>query len=931
MPEYIDPATGQIHVYSDAKVANPATAERIRARGLRLATPEEVDHRDRYLKAADTLSQLQASGELAVDAATFGAAGLGQASPEARMRREAFRGESPVLSGVVENTAALAPALAVGALTGGAGTAAGLSAQAASRAALLAESATLGTAVESEQAIEEGRGISVGNIVQGLALDVATMGVARLARGGARRLRGASAGIEAADDSVLNQVAQANRKSAERRSAGAAGTDSFGKPARRPHTEAEVEDYAHNREQYHRETDQVGADAIEDAVGGDAPAFKEVHDISLKRGDVVGRMADADPDAVLEFVVTQTERGEKLAGKLESAGHKQAANVIRDHLTRIDEALNSQEWAADTAIALDRYKRSLDDYWTKFSSHQTKANDPLRQRVLDLDEVLDNPRDGLRKGLENRKTWGKLWADKQLEENKIWSGGDDPLNGLINTGKVWQQEFRQPLAKGVKIRRGTEEMQVFKSRAEIVKHALGLPQRDFDNVMHAWGTWVERAREMNRVKSELAVQSIERTPIARLDRALNEMESTIEEIRSIRELDQRSVSKRKYLDSLPAAKGTARAVYETVRDIPGIGTPIKMAEAVPGAREKIAAMFTPAADAPLRAIDRDSALAAMKARQAERGKFQPAKSVGSKSAREKAEAYFANRATSGQKAVVGAGAAGAVIAGSGIAGADVRDDGSTPMTEALAELSDHSRAITERAALGLVAPASRPPRLESVLSRFQGDASSPQEAFYDAVDMLTQAQADPLAFVDGMTEGLGDIAAGGHSDLFERIVARVQVAVQYVLNNLPPSLSSSMARPDGAPPDTLALAEFAKIWSGAFRPGDVIYDISTGKATPTQIRALRQVHPDIYTELRVAVMRQIGQVRNVPFETKRKLDLLFDLDGAAGASFSTKFGQTMQNAAAIDRQPTKASLAGDSVLAPQSANSMFSKGPSSLK
>jgi hypothetical protein len=196
--------------------------------------------------------------------------------------------------------------------------------------------------------------------------------------------------------------------------------------------------------------------------------------------------------------------------------------------------------------------------------------------------------------------------------------------------------------------------------------------------------------------------------------------------------------------------------------------------------------------------------------------------------------------------------------------------------------------------------------------------------------MLMTAHTDPLAFVGAMSDAFGDMGAGGHDDLAQRVIARTAVAVEYLLANLPPSLANSVTRPEGAPIDQLAIAQFAKMWSGAFRPGDVIYDVGTGKATPTQIRALREVHPDIYTNLRVSIIRAIGEARTVPFETKRQLDVLFDIDGAAGASFGSAFSKTMATAR-TNKSQTSQSLGGESAIAPQSANKLFSSGQSAVR
>jgi hypothetical protein len=948
--------TGQIETYPDLDEAQSAALLASRPE-LRPALPEEVQTAAKYREHSTAFEKLKGAAELGVGVASLGQ--IASDSPEAKARRAALRQENPVITGVVEQGAAIVPAIAAGALTGGLGAAAGMSAAAAARAAFIAESLTVGSAVEAEHAREEGRDIDLSSIVQGLALDVATAGVGRAARGVFRRgsraerasegtTKAVGAGVDAAESledaasAPKTAIARANRISKERRSVGAAGKDA---PKPKPPERAEVQDYAQNRDAIDADVDELGYSAINDAIGGDAPAFREVHKISLKRGDVLGRMTDADDNAVLDFAVTQTERAERLAQKLEADGAKQAAATIRDHIQRIDAAIDGEHFLEDTAIGLDQMKRTLDDYRSRFGSYGAKGNDPLRERVSWVDEVLDPADMPLRKGLEDRNVWGKLWADKQLEENRLWSGSDSSqLSGLINTSKVWQRAFAEPHA-GIKVRSGLEDVPVFKSKGDIVKIAKSMNDRDFDETMNAFDTWIDKAKQMNAIKAELGVDSISRTPIARLETALDRMAALSQELKQVRKLEKMSEPLRKHYEKMGESKALAQTLYEGARELPGVGTAIKTAEKVPGAREGIARFLEPdPAPMPVRPSP-DEALGRIGERQ--RKRREGWMSERAQTPRERAEEYMRRRkqsperapepkpgpsATPGERGFAELGAmAGAGAAGLGALGmATMLDDGSTPMTDALAELSDHSRAILDRASLGLFLPDTRAPRLPGVLDRFKGDSPDLRTAFANVLDMLQTAHNDPAAFIEAMTEAYGDVGAQGHDDLAQRVIARTAVAVQYLLANLPPNLAASVTRPEGAPIDALAVAEFAKLWSGAMRPGDVIYDVGTGRATPTQIRALREVHPDIYTNLRIAVIRALGEARTVPFETKRQLDMLFDIDGAAGPSFSSSFTKTMATARANNTQSSQ-SLGGESVVAPQTATKIFSNGPSAIR
>jgi hypothetical protein len=111
-------------------------------------------------------------------------------------------------------------------------------------------------------------------------------------------------------------------------------------------------------------------------------------------------------------------------------------------------------------------------------------------------------------------------------------------------------------------------------------------------------------------------------------------------------------------------------------------------------------------------------------------------------------------------------------------------------------------------------------------------------------------------------------------------------------------------------------------------PGDTIYDVGTGSATPTQIKALRDVHPDIYDALRTDILKQVDRA-TMPFETLRQLDVLFDLPGAAGPAFSADMTKTMQQ---VWQQPaTGKKSAASGAQAPASATSQFAAGPSRMQ
>jgi hypothetical protein len=865
-----------------------------------------ADHYAMLQKYGGIADQAAAAGKTAANVATFGLAGFDSA--EDKQQIQTFKESSPTLAALSEIAGAAAP----GALGGGAAglvmRGLGASARAAQIGGVVAEEVAQSAAIEAEHAREEGRGIELGSVVMGLPLAMGVSAAGRLARGAARRVRGIPEGGPAslldAAEAEGNALAQGRRTSEARRSVGAAGSGPDGRP---PLTEDEVRSYARGRDEIHAQVERFGGDAIEDAAAGTAPAFDEVHNISLKKSDLAGKMNDADPELMAEFADGHGEAVESLASKLEAGGHKAAAAQLRAHLAEVARYVDEP---ADLNISWDRTKRTLDRLRSRYGALARK--DIRAEAVVDdIDEVLEP----IRQGLEDADTWGTFAAEKQAGENKLWSGDD----GIIRSGAVWQHEFleRLPGAAG-RMRRGLQDVPVFKVRGDVVGHALAMKPRDFALVMNAMGKWIDNVEAMSLLKTELGAQSVGTTPIVRLQQGLEDMKTLRDELITLREAEKRGsavIAKEAAKDS---ARGTAEILFEAAEEVPGLGGPLK------GGRRLVEkATGRPLFDAPVKPpepeLTREAAGQLIRDRRSRLGKLSPrAKKPRPGGAAPAAVAPLTSLADqlsdlgdAGSRAARGASAAG-------------REP--SPVTDSLAEISDNSRAIQERAALGLVSKESRPPKLPPLAERFKEGAKDIGQAFQNKIEHLKKANEDPQAFVDGMVDTFGPMAEGGHEDLYAKVVARVQIGVQYLLANAPPSVGISMVRPDGIPPDSLAVMKWAAMWDGVFNPGNVVYDVATGDATPTQIRALREVHPDIYGSLRAEVLKQVGQAgQKIPFETLRGLDNLFDIPGVAGPSFSPGMTSTMAQAYAAGQKVPQQSLGGESVLAaPASATTKFS-------
>lgn len=903
MPVMVDPRTGEVYENVPDADVGKAQAE------FGLISPEEYAYQQKY---GDFRNQAEAAGKVAANVATLGIAGFDSAEDKAQIR--VFRDKSPSLAALTETAAAIAPAAVGGVGAAGALGRLGASARAAQIGGLVTEEVLQSYAVEQEQALEQERDIEVGNVIMGLPLAMGISAAGRLARGATRGTKAFAGGLRAgladnvaeAADASSNMLAQGRRTSQARRSVGAA---SAAGDTRVPLTETEVRQYAQGRDEIHNQVERFGGDAIEDGVAGMNPAFDELSNIGLKRSDVAGKMADADVESMLDFADTNIAAIDDLATKLEAQGQTKAAKTLRAHVNEMAEAYTLVDQAPEElAIAGDRAKRAMQKLRGKYS----RIKDVTAENIVgQLDEVSEP----MRLALEDGNTWGKLWSEKQLGENRLWAGDE----GLIRSGAIWQKEFIEQLP-GPAGRKWTDtsEVPVFKVRGDIVQHALAMKKRDFELAMNAWSKWIDNAEEMALLKTELGVDSAQVAP--RLQQSLSDMRTTIDELKTIREVDHRGAGVIKKEAAKAEAQGLGEMAFDVAENIPGVRLVDTAAEKLTGKslRDRL---FQPKIKDALKEYTREEAGAIIRERRGGLGKPSRPKPPSGPQGGPPVAPPAAPTPMGGVDRV-------------SLVGRSFADSarGETATTDALSEISQNNRAIQERAALGLIAKDSRPPKLPPLAERFKEGAPSIQAAFKNKVDDLQRAAEDPQAFVDGMTDTFGRLADGGHASLYEQVIVRTQVGAQYLLANMPPSVGISMARPDGIPPDSLAIMKWAAMYNAVFSPGDVVYDVGTGDATPTQIRALREVHTDIYANLRIEVLKQVGQAgANIPFETLRSLDNLFDVPGVAGPAFGPGMSATMAQAyAAPAAKNPRQSLGGESVIAPPSATSKFSRGPSNI-
>lgn len=183
----------------------------------------------------------------------------------------------------------------------------------------------------------------------------------------------------------------------------------------------------------------------------------------------------------------------------------------------------------------------------------------------------------------------------------------------------------------------------------------------------------------------------------------------------------------------------------------------------------------------------------------------------------------------------------------------------------------------------------------TALSRFTGDYPTPAAAFEARRKTLEAAQNDPMILYDAVGNGLGELPRS-HPKLHGAIAARAANAQRYLYNNLPAQLAATALRPHGIPMSRATLRDFAQKWNSVTEPMTVLEDVRDGLATPTQLRALAAVHPDLHQSLKMAMLREVAQNPGImTTQRKLRLDILFGTDGAAGRSYAWPMAKAIKS------------------------------------
>lgn len=243
-----------------------------------------------------------------------------------------------------------------------------------------------------------------------------------------------------------------------------------------------------------------------------------------------------------------------------------------------------------------------------------------------------------------------------------------------------------------------------------------------------------------------------------------------------------------------------------------------------------------------------------------------------------------------------------------------------------------TRALTriEQGASTVAGSKATVPLLQTAMARFQGDYPSIQTAFDAKRRAIDSVMQNPLLLHRAIAQHLGPMGKVA-PDTYGQVAARMQAAVQYLHDNLPSQLSASMVRPGGIPLSRATARDFALKWNSAMNPASVLEDVRDGRASPTQLRTLAAVHPDIYQDLHLELVRQVSQNPGaMTTQRKLRLDILFDSDGIAGRAFSWPLATAIKS---MHQQqgPATGALAGAKATTAAMGKSTPSRGLSNIK
>jgi hypothetical protein len=212
---------------------------------------------------------------------------------------------------------------------------------------------------------------------------------------------------------------------------------------------------------------------------------------------------------------------------------------------------------------------------------------------------------------------------------------------------------------------------------------------------------------------------------------------------------------------------------------------------------------------------------------------------------------------------------------------------------------------------------------------FLGTHSTLRAAFDDKRQTLETLQRDPMTLVEELTEGLSELQETAPA-LHAKMVQQTYKVVEFLQSKLPGTVGASLTRPEGSPASPIAIRQFALYYSAATDPSSVMGDLANNRVQKEQIDTLRQIWPDIYTDLKLAMVDQLAKGRPTVAQRTR-MDLLFDFGDALDRGLSNRLVAVLNQSRAQQGQQggaepgagkqapqrrTQPSIVGSSALAP---------------
>lgn len=835
------------------------------------AVQKRIEERAQYAKYGSTGQQALGAAETAVRTATFGAVpGVG-APEDIAGRSTQLQQESPVTSFLAQAVGAAAPAIATGGLLGAAGVGAEGAGLLASAGGATVEGAAGGTATEIEQARQENRPVSVGNILMyGVGGELVGRAVPALLRSGVGAVRNRLAGAVAeGGEGVL--------AGAERRALEASGDVADGLPLGPDrdtflaNAHQQIIDQASDRAS--KSLDQLSADVAE--TGGEG----------IKRGKVKALMAKTNP-----------EQREWAAAQSQAALDVRNDIAPRRGMATPEPTEPGMHWE-QTAPA-----ESVDDFLRRQRGEAPKdapiwegeSAAPAKRDYRDIPELKKPVRD-----IQKTLTRGSKELD-EASEAMDWHEAAGRMERDLGTQ---EEKLRKLARQGVE---GAEELQ---SKVAAHRQSLRLDRERTDlwgeagdyqkSVSRAIGDhWRPGAREVEgQFAREMADGSMQFDP-SRLRKHLSAdeigrgvMPEQIE--KQLQGADQLIATHRQYGTAPKEQIERMQSAVDSVRE------QLQLSDDVRGAKARVA--------------EREGV-----ARESAKFDKEQAGALREQTARENAKA--ANDAQKGEMMsnLLGA-AAGAAAHSFGLGAVVATGSKLLRMSRLLDTLGRTGEATVASAAKGAVlGNASKAlravesgagavgsvarPLTQTAMARFQGDYPSVQTAFEAKRKTLTAVMQNPLVLHRAIAQHLGPMSKMA-PEVYGQVSARLQAAAQYLHENMPSQMSASMVRPNGIPLSRATARDFALKYNSAMNPSSVFEDVRDGKASPTQMRTLEAVHPDLYQSLRMQLVRQVANnPGSMSTQRKLRMDILFGGDGTAGRAFSWPMAKAIKAAQAARTQ-----------------------------